>query len=199
VYSTVSAVKENINLRILLGDFSINRFAYTLLSLFISRTKEYSAVDERYYIGYKLHLLTNEHSVFQDMQITPANVHDINFLKNFEPESHSMGKTILGDRGDISQKVQTDLFTQCEINLSVPYRLNQKNTEPLNKEYGRKRRRIEVQFVQLCDQFRLKLNLAKSYIGFLTRIISKLAAIAVLQTINLKNGRPLNQIKHAWS
>lgn len=73
--------------------------------------KGFSAVDQRYYIGYKLHLLTNEYGVFQDMQITPANVHDINFLKQLDPETYTRGKTILGDRGYISANVQTYLFT----------------------------------------------------------------------------------------
>ncbi|MCB0761028.1 MAG: transposase [Flavobacteriales bacterium] len=60
--------------------------------------KGFSAVDQRYYIGYKLHLLTNEHGVFQDMQITPDIVHDINFLKELQPEEYCREKTLLGDR-----------------------------------------------------------------------------------------------------
>lgn len=115
--------------------------------------KGFSAVDQRYYIGYKLHLLTNEFGVFQDMQITPANVHDINFLKHLEPEVYSQGKTILGDRAYISASVQTDLFTNFDIQLSVPYRSNQKRQIPRGRVLSRKRRRIEVQFAQLCDQF----------------------------------------------
>ena len=44
--------------------------------------KGYSAVDKKDFIGYKLHLLTSEHGVSQDMQITPGEVHDVNFLKD---------------------------------------------------------------------------------------------------------------------
>ena len=161
--------------------------------------KGFSAVDKRYYIGYKLHLLTNEHGVFQDMQITPANVHDINFLKDLAPEEYCRDKIILGDRGYISKQVQTDLFTQYEIKLEVPYRSNQIDKAPKNPENGRKRRRIEVQFAQLCDQFRIKLNYAKTFGVILVRMASKLAAIAVLQKVNVEKGRPLNHIKHAWS
>jgi IS5 family transposase len=161
--------------------------------------KGWSAVDQRYYIGYKLHLLTSEYGVIQDMQLTPANVHDINFLKKLDPESYSLGKTILGDKGYISARLQVDLFTQYEINLQVPYKSNQENTSEMNPENGKKRRRIETQFSQLCDQFRLKHNYAKSFSGFFTRVLSKLAAIAVLQRVNIQKGRPLNHIKHAWS
>jgi hypothetical protein len=161
--------------------------------------KGYSAVDRKYYIGYKLHLLTNENGVFQDMQVTPANVHDINFLKQHCFEDYSRGRTILGDRGYISKSLQADLFTSYDITLSVPYRKNQRDTKAVNREYGRKRRRIETQFAQLCDQFRMKANYAKSFKGFMTRLIAKLAGIACLQKLNIEKGRPLNHIKHAWS
>lgn len=161
--------------------------------------KGYSAVDKRYFIGYKLHLLTSEHGVFQDMQVTPGNVHDINFLKDVQLEDYTKGKTLLGDRGYISKAVQTDLFTTHDITLEVPYRSNQKEQMVVDKVKGRKRRRIEVLFSQLCDQFRIKLNYAKSFAGFLGRVASKLAAVAVLQRVNVEKGRPLNQIKHAWS
>ena len=134
-----------------------------------------------------------------DMQITPANVHDINFLKDLAPEEYCRDKTILGDRGYISKQVQTNLFTQYEIKLEVPYKSNQRKKVPINPENGKKRRRIEVQFAQLCDQFRIKLNYAKTFGGFLVRMASKLAAIAVFQKVNVEKGRPLNHIKHTWS
>ena len=91
-----------------------------------------------------------------------------------------------------------DLFTEHNIELKVPYRIDQLVKEPLDPELGKKRRRIEVIFSQLCDQFRLKWNYAKSYLGFYTRVVSKLAALTLLQRINLENGRPINHIKHAW-
>jgi hypothetical protein len=51
-------------------------------------------VDKKYFIGYKLHLLMSEHGAFQDMQITPGNVHDINFLKDTHFEEYTKGKTL---------------------------------------------------------------------------------------------------------
>jgi hypothetical protein len=38
--------------------------------------KGWSAVDQRFYIGYEPHLLTNEHGVIQDMQLNLVNVHE---------------------------------------------------------------------------------------------------------------------------
>jgi hypothetical protein len=63
----------------------------------------------------------------------------------------------------------------------------------------RKRRRIEVLFAQLCDQFRLRLSYAKSFTGYMGRLSRKLAAVVVLQKVNLEKGRPLNHIEHSWS
>lgn len=160
--------------------------------------KGFSAVDRRYFIGYKLHLISNEQGVYKDMQITPANVHDINYLKSLEEDGTLAGSKLVGDRGYISKQLQVDLFTDHNIELKVPYRSNQKVQKPLDPELAKKRRRIETTFSQLCDQFSIKHNYAKSFLGFWTRIVSKLAAISLLQCINKETGRPINHLKHAW-
>ena len=49
---------------------------------------------------------------------------------------------------------------------------------------------LKYSFAQLCDQFRIKPNDAMTFGGFLVRMASKLAAIAVLQKVNLEKGRP---------
>ena len=54
-------------------------------------------------------------------------------------------------------------------------------------------------FAQMCDQFNLKRNYAKSYDGLLTRLASKLFAMSILHWLNHLNGRKLAQIKHALS
>ncbi len=81
----------------------------------------------------------------------------------------------------------------------MPYRSNRKEQVVIDVAKKRKRRRDEVPIAQLCDQFRLKRNFAKSFAGHIGRLSSKLAAVAVLQKVNLEKGRPLNHIKHAWS
>jgi len=160
----------------------------------------YSAVQKSYLVGYKLHLLADEHGIFQDMMVTPANVHDINFMKRHDFETYSRGRTIVGDRGYISAQATLDLFSQYEIKLEVPYRKNQKQRPvPVSNIKRKKRKRIETMFSQLSDQFMIKRNYAKSYLGFLTRITGKLAAMASLQRLNLENRRELNHLKHAWS
>lgn len=79
-----------------------------------------------------------------------------------------------------SSEVQTDLFTTDHIKLEVPFRSNQKEQVIIDVAKNRKRRRIEVFLAQRCDQFRYKLNDAKSFAGHIGRLSSKLASAAVL-------------------
>lgn len=158
--------------------------------------KGYSAVFKQFYIGYKLHLVTSIRGIFHSCTISKASLHDSAFLKEIK-HSGLNNSILLGDRGYISAKQQLDLFTSVNVRLQTPMRANQKNFQPYDKVYGKFRKKIETQFAQLCDQMMLKRNYAKTIQGLSTRIASKLAAITVLQTLNLKNGRPLNHLKHA--
>jgi len=63
--------------------------------------------------------------------------------------------------------------------------------------YKKVRKRIETLFSQLCDQFMLKRNYAKTLIGLSVRILTKVTSVTLLQYINLKNGKPINNLKYA--
>jgi hypothetical protein len=43
----------------------------------------------------------------------------------------------------------------------------------------------------------LKRNYAKSLGGLITRLITKIAAVTVLQSFNYENTKPLDHLKHA--
>jgi len=64
-----------------------------------------------------------ENGVIQQGAITNANVHDINSFKQID--NLPAKKEILGDRAYISKTVQTDLFYNHEVKLTVPFRQNQ--------------------------------------------------------------------------
>ena len=76
-------------------------------------------------------------------------------------------------------------------------RINQKDFKPYPFVFKKCRKRIETIFSQLCDQFMLKRNYAKSFVGLATRVISKIAGLTILQYINKLNNKPINNIKHA--
>ncbi|MCT3649484.1 transposase, partial [Elizabethkingia anophelis] len=57
------------------------------------------------------------------------------------------------------------------------------------------RKRIETLFSQLCDQFMIRRNYAKSFEGFKTRLLAKITALTVVQFINKLNNRNINNLK----
>ena len=61
--------------------------------------------------------------------------------------------------------------------------------------FRKSRKRIETLFSQLCDQFMIRRNYAKSFDGFKNRILSKLMALTVIQMINKLNKKNINNIK----
>ena len=158
--------------------------------------KGYSAVTKSYYFGYKLHLVTSIKGVFHSMDLTKASIHDVSYLKEIESSGMS-NATLIGDKGYLSKQVQIDLFNQCNIRLETPKRNNQKDQQTWHPVFRKSRKRIETLFSQLCDQMMLKRNYAKSLEGLNARLISKIAAVTVLQYINQQQSKPINHLKHA--
>ena len=93
-----------------------------------------------------------------------------------------------------------DLFQSDGIRLFTPKRLNQYNYHKYPALFQKLRRRIETLFSQLCDQFMIKRNYAKSFLGLVVRIISKIVALTMAQYQNkFYNNKPINEIKYAFS
>lgn len=159
--------------------------------------KGFSSVNKGWFIGYKLHVVIFANGVIQQSGVTKGNVHDINFLKSIE--SFPLHKDLLGDRAFISKTVQLNLFENFEVRLRVPFRSNQYAYKKYPKRLKGKRQMIETVFAQLCDQFNLKRNYAKTYKGILARLSSKISAVSILNYINFINGNKLSKLKHALS
>ncbi len=104
--------------------------------------------------------------------------------------------TLIGDRGYLSAKIQLNLFESCNIKLNTPMRNNQKNYKKQPYVFRKKRKRIETLFSQLCDQFIIRRNYAKTFKEFKTRVISKITALTIVQYINkFVFHRNINNIK----
>jgi len=158
--------------------------------------KGYSAVNKAWYFGYKLHLVTSAKGVFYSMDLSKASVHDIHYLNDIK-YSGLNNCTLIGDKGYLSKTHQTDLFSTAKIELKTPMRSNQNNKKSAEPVFKRVRKRIETLFAQLCDQFMLKRNYAKSVAGLSVRILNKITAVTCLQFINKQNNKPLNHLKYA--
>jgi hypothetical protein len=87
------------------------------------------------------------------------------------------------------------LFDTAAIRLETPMRRNQVDFVPFSPVLRKARKRIETLFSQLCDQFMIRRNYAKSFQGLSTRILSKLTTLTLIQWLNFRNGNQLNKIK----
>ncbi len=158
-------------------------------------SKGFCASQNSWFYGYKLHGVCSVAGVFHSLDITKAEVHDIHFLKNVKQQVSDC--VVLGDRGYVSETIQLDLFQSANIRLETPKRRNQKNFKPQPYIFRKARKRIETLFSQLCDQFLIRRNYAKSFEGFKTRILAKITALTLVQYINkFIFDRPINNIKN---
>jgi len=142
----------------------------------------FCASQNMHYYGYKIHAVCSIEGVFKSFDISKASVHDIHYLKDIKEQFNNC--VILGDKGYLSTDYQLDLFESKQIRLEVPMRKNQKNYKKQTYIFRKKRKRIETLFSQLCDQFMIRRNYAKSFQGFKTRILSKLTSLTIIQFIN---------------
>ena len=87
--------------------------------------KGYCASQGSRYYGYKLHAICSVSGVFQSIDLSPASVHDINFLKNIKTQISDC--RLIEDSGYLSAEVQLNLFETCTIKLNTPMRNNPNN------------------------------------------------------------------------
>ena len=142
----------------------------------------FCASQQTSFYGYKLHAVCSKSGVFQSFDLSPASVHDINFLKDIKDQMSDC--TLLGDRGYLSADVQLDLFNSMNIKLETPMRANQKNYKKQPYIFMKSRKRIETLFSQLCDQFMIRRNYSKTFVGLKTRVVSKITSLTMIQYLN---------------
>lgn len=156
-------------------------------------SKGYCASQKSVYYGYKLHAVCTVDGVFTDFELTDASVHDIHYLKNIKQIYSDC--VFIADKGYLSIDYQRDLFSSSQIKLEVPMRKNQHGYRIQPFIFRKSRKRIETLFSQLCDQFMIRRNYAKSFEGFKNRILSKIMALTVIQMINKLKNKNINNLK----
>lgn len=134
------------------------------------------------FYGYKLHAVCSLNGVFHSFDLSPASVHDIHYLQDIKTQLSDC--VLIGDKGYLSQTIQLDLFNDVNIQLQTPKRKNQKEYKPQFYWFKKYRKRIETLFSQLCDQFMIRRNYAKTFNGFKTRILAKITTLTTIQYLN---------------
>lgn len=142
----------------------------------------FCASQNLHFYGYKLHAVCSIAGVFQSFDLSPASVHDIHYLQDIKLQMSDC--VLLGDKGYLSQTIQLDLFNEVNIQLETPKRKNQKDYKPQFYTFKKYRKRIETLFSQLCDQFMIRRNYAKTFEGFKTRILAKITTLTTIQYLN---------------
>jgi Transposase DDE domain len=159
----------------------------------------YCAAHKAYYFGYKIHAVCTPNGTIKTFDISSASTHDIHYLNDLKTQ---LGHCVLvGDlcprryKGCLGRQHQDDLFDTAAIRLETPMRRNQLDFTPFSPVLRKARKRIETLFSQLCDQFMIRRNYAKSFQGLATQILSKLTALTLIQWLNLRYGNNLNNLK----
>ena len=161
-----------------------------------SPDKGYCASQKKYFYGYKLHSVCSAAGVIQSLDLTKASVHDVHYLKDVKELFGNC--MIIGDKGYIGRQHQINLFETAGIELEVPLRSNQKERKAVMWILKKVRKRIETVFSQLCDQFMMQRNYAKSFAGFKSRVLAKVTGFTILQFLNkFINNQPVGRIKHS--
>lgn len=154
----------------------------------------FCASQNLHFYGYKLHAVCSIGGVFQSFDLSPASVHDIHYLRDIKLQLSDC--ELIGDKGYLSQTIQLDLFNEVNIQLETPKRKNQKDYKPQFYPLKKYRKRIETLFSQLCDQFMIRRNYAKSFEGFKTRILAKITTLTTIQYLNkFVFNRNINNLK----
>lgn len=153
----------------------------------------YCAAHKSHYFGYKLHAVCTPNGAIRTFDISRASTHDIHYLNDLKAQLHNC--VLVGDKGYLSRQWQQDLFDTAAIRLEIPMRRNQLDFKPFSPLLRKARKRIETLFSQLCDQFMIRRNYAKSFQGLATRIAAKLTALTLIQWLNQRNGNKLNNLK----
>jgi len=167
-------------------------------SIHHSPDKGYCASQKKYFYGYKLHSVCSAAGVIESLDLTKASVHDVHYLKDVKELFSNC--IITGDKGYIGRQHQINLFETAAIQLEVPLRNNQKEQKPVVRILKKVRKRIETVFSQLCDQFMIQRNYAKSFTGFKCRILAKITGFTILQFLNkFLYNKPVSRVKHAFA
>lgn len=94
---------------------------------------------------------------------------------------------MLRDKGYLSTECQLNLFENHQIKFEVPTEVNQKNDKQQPYLLRKLRKRIEILFSQLSDQFMIRRNYTNFFMDLKTRIL----AIIQFKTLN----RNINNLK----
>ena len=142
--------------------------------------------------GVKLHLLCATNRVPISYELTPANVAEVSLTEELLAEAklgEEVARRLLGDLAYRSQELGEEL---AEAGIALV-------TSEASARRPGLRQQIEIAFSTLKRVFGLGETLAKTLVGFATRIAAKITAYTYAFLVNRMMGRPQGRIKELWA
>ena len=142
--------------------------------------------------GVKLHLLCATNRVPISYELTPANVAEVSLTEELLAEvklGEEVARRLLGDLAYRSQELGEEL---AEAGIALV-------TSEASARRPGLRQQIEIAFSTLKRVFGLGETLAKTLVGFATRIAAKITAYTYAFLVNRMMGRPQGRIKELWA
>jgi len=166
-----------------------------LSPLFPEATYGKCAARQLTYKGFKLFLVTDKNGIPLHFELVAAHIPDVDMTEELL-EVSSRGHHVLGDKGFLSGKIQTELKEKYGITLDVPKRRNQKTRESraYRKLMNTFRQLIETMNGSLKGTFSLERTGAKTLIGLVARIVRKITALTFALYLNYTYDRPLRAV-----
>ena len=150
-------------------------------------TYSYNPSKKQTFFGYKVHVLTTESEAVKFFEITSANVDDRVGLEDFS-DSISIGSTIIGDKGYVSEMLKEFLSVQGKKLLALQRdNFTQNYPTEIRRMIFKIRRRIETVFSQATDQLNIERVRAKSFRGLCIRLLFKFLAFNLCLMINISS------------
>jgi hypothetical protein len=143
------------------------------------------------YFGCKIHTIVNLTGVVLGYLLTPASPYDNQPLTELLDSTPHHLKYLLGDGAYNDQQLQEYLKTYRNLKLLAPTKVNQTavRSKQAQKQQNRLRLICETVNAQLQEQLHMSKHYAKSVLGFMTRIATKLTAHSVGMMVNIMHGR----------
>ena len=147
------------------------------------------------FFGFRGSLITTVYGLPVDFAIATADTDDREVVPLFCQRGRY--PILLGDKGYVSETLQTDLLQHYNVCLLAKRRKNQKTQYPVvfAKLHTKLRRRIETTLSQLSDQFHVSRLRAHTHWGVRTRMSNKFAGFTLGVFLNQCLGRPLMALK----
>ena len=147
------------------------------------------------FLGFRGSVITTAYGLPVDFAIATANTDDREVLPLLcERGTYPI---ILGDKGYISEKLETDLLRTDNVCLLPTRRPNQKAQYPprFRPQHAKLRWRIETTISQLTHQFNVSRIRARRHWGVRTRLSNKFGGWTLGVFLNKCLGRPLMALK----